>query len=115
MTEFKGTPGPWTYEYKKTSIGGCFVILPMKACLYVDGMYDYAKDDPGYDEPKANVKAMTASVDMLEALNQINELCGTVNFSSHNQMREAIEGAVELSQTAIQKAIGEPNQHSQTK
>jgi hypothetical protein len=33
-----------------------------------------------------------------DKLIEINNLCGTINFSSHNQMREAIEGAVELSE-----------------
>lgn len=35
-------------------------------------------------------------------LKEINELCGAVDFSSHNQMREAIEGTVELTSQALQ-------------
>jgi hypothetical protein len=34
-------------------------------------------------------------------INEINELCGAVNFSSHNQMREAIEGAMEICETLL--------------
>lgn len=38
---------------------------------------------------------------MAEALREINNLCDSVNFSSHNQMREAIEGTTEASETAL--------------
>lgn len=36
-----------------------------------------------------------------EALKNIAELCGVVNFSSHNQMKEAVNGAMELAEAAL--------------
>jgi len=36
------------------------------------------------------------------ALKNIIELCGAVNFSSHNQMREAVEGALTIAEEALE-------------
>lgn len=41
--------------------------------------------------------------ELVEGLEEINHTCGTVNFSSHNQLKEAVEGAVEISDQLIQK------------
>lgn len=38
---------------------------------------------------------------LVEALQNIIETCGTVNFSSHNQMKEAINGAMELAENSL--------------
>jgi hypothetical protein len=38
---------------------------------------------------------------LVEALKEIGNACGTVNFSSHNQMREAIEAALSISDAAL--------------
>ena len=67
----------------------------------------FSRQDIGGEEPEkfrlhlqiANLKQKNSS--LLEALKEINNLVGTVNFSSHTQMREALEGALELSENAI--------------
>lgn len=41
--------------------------------------------------------------ELREALTEISNLCGTTNLSSQNQMREAIKGAVEITDTALNK------------
>ena len=70
------------------------------------------------DDPKQRVSdlyerikfSLTASqhqpdvAELLEALKEIENLCGTVNLSSHNQMREAVEGSIEIAATAIARA-----------
>ena len=61
----------------------------------------------GKDEAlKADACLIAAAPELLEALKQINHICGTTNYSSYDQMKEAIEGAVELSDIAIAKATG---------
>lgn len=66
------------------------------------------------DIHEAEIAKLRNALDVAEkALENINNICGTVNFSSHNQMREAIEGAIELSDealTAIKQARGEGNE-----
>lgn len=41
------------------------------------------------------------SAKLVEALIEVNQFCGSVNFSSHNQMREAIEFSVFRSEEAL--------------
>lgn len=48
-----------------------------------------------------NERLNTHNAMLLEKMNEINNCCGTVSMSSHNQMREGIEGAVELSDEAL--------------
>lgn len=36
-----------------------------------------------------------------EALKNIAQLCGVVNFSSHNQMKEAVNGAMDIAEAAL--------------
>jgi hypothetical protein len=50
---------------------------------------------------KDNSKAV--DIDSLEAFDQIYDLCGTVNFSSHKQMKEVIESSWEISLNASLK------------
>ena len=50
---------------------------------------------------KSRVKIEQENAIMRTALQEINNLCGTISMSSHNQMRDAIEGAVELSDAAL--------------
>lgn len=42
-------------------------------------------------------------------IKEINELCGVVNFSSHNQMREAIEGTMEITETLLSEQPSQSN------
>jgi len=42
-------------------------------------------------------------------IKEINELCGAVNFSSHNQMREAIEGTMEITETLLSEQPSQSN------
>lgn len=46
---------------------------------------------------------------MAQALQEITEVLGTVNFSSHKQMREAIEGAMAIAETEIERIKNEPS------
>lgn len=45
---------------------------------------------------------LAGSPTMYRALKNIIETCGAVNFSSHNQMREAIEAAMAEAEQAIE-------------
>jgi hypothetical protein len=61
------------------------------------------KNDLYFEQEKEQLNNSIAEFEreaeqLKDKLIEINNLCGTVNFSSHNQMREAIEGAVELSE-----------------
>lgn len=47
------------------------------------------------------VKAVNNHEKLVEALNLIAETCGVVNYSSHNQMREAIESAMSIAEELL--------------
>jgi len=50
-------------------------------------------------------RMLAGSPTMYRALKKIIETCGAVNFSSHNQMREAIEGAMAEAEEAIELVL----------
>lgn len=85
----------------------------MVAC-HVEGLdYIVATTDASFIDEKLNqanaefiVRACNNHYQLLEALKNIFNTCGTINFSSHKQMREAIEGALELAESALQKVEG---------
>lgn len=62
--------------------------------------------DMDYAEALSNAHLIAAAPELLEALQEIVNACGVVNFSSHNQMLEAIEASMELAESAINKALG---------
>lgn len=57
------------------------------------------------EEAEANatliVKAVNNHEKLVEALKLIAETCGVVNYSSHNQMREAIESAMSIAEELL--------------
>lgn len=53
-------------------------------------------------------KAMEQNRELIEALAKIRFFCDTVNFSSHNQMREAIESSLETSEEILTKLEATP-------
>ncbi len=73
----KHTPGPWTVETVKTSIGVCHKVGPFpgscgkpvgSACVYEDGMALWRVIDELDTELLANARLMAAAPDMLAAL-----------------------------------------------
>jgi len=59
---------------------------------------------PLYERIKdATASNADALREVREALVDIADCCGTISFSSHKQMREAIEGSMELAESAIEK------------
>lgn len=74
------TPGPWTLETVKTSVGVCHKIGPFPgscgrkvgmACVYEDGMHLWRTMDRMESELLANARLMAAAPDLLNALKGI--------------------------------------------
>lgn len=75
MTNTMHTPGPWTMETMRTSVGICHKIGPFPAkdddgeprhaCLYAD--YP-STSNPRDEELRANARLIAAAPDLLEAL-----------------------------------------------
>lgn len=66
------TPGPWTTEAVKTQVGHAHKILPIRACLYVDGR-DFRETDEKTLTAAANARLIAAAPDLLAALQQALE------------------------------------------
>lgn len=73
------TPGPWTLETVKTSIGSCHKVgkFPCHgshqftaACVYVDGIFP-GMSSPISDELLANARLIAAAPEMLAALREL--------------------------------------------
>lgn len=101
--ETKHTPGPWKINegqtYRTTHGALNFTIQQDDGSGFSTVICETFSTNNS-----ANAKLIAAAPEILAALNNILHVCGTVNFSSHNQMREAIETTVHLSEEAIKKA-----------
>jgi hypothetical protein len=70
--EFKGTKGPWTIEKHSTLetniVSGNTRIADVKH--YNTGEDDWTKNDPVYEEGKANAKLISKSPEMLDEIKE---------------------------------------------
>lgn len=78
MSEAKHTPGPWNVEVVKTSIGSCFKVMPIHACLYADNLYEHNRLDLEWQTKEADAALIAAAPDLLAALESIENDDGRI-------------------------------------
>ncbi len=112
----KHTPGPWTLETVKTSVGLCHKIgtFPSQgtrpstyACVYEDGMGLWRVFDNGTldTELLANARLIAAAPDLLDGCKCVASWLESFNIPRTSRQNEKDEALVLLS-TAIAKAEG---------
>lgn len=113
----KHTPGPWTNQVVRTSVGVCFKIGPFPwrrgklnhACIYAD--YP-TPSNPEYLECAANARLIAAAPEMLEALRvakEFMEIASDWNIDEAEiggEMRSTYDW-LDVIRSAIAKATGE--------
>lgn len=108
----KHTPGPWTLETVRTSVGWCHKVGPFPwkngkenhACVYDD----YASGHNGTPELIANARLISAAPDLLEALEASNLLLRTQRHACEsNEVCRVLDVHISRNNAAIAKAKGE--------
>lgn len=79
MSEPKHTPGPWSVETVSTQVGYCHKILPVRACIYVDGFSNAPKT-----ERLADARLMAAAPEMYAALKKLEASFAEVGCNPHS-------------------------------
>lgn len=106
MAQAKHTPGPWTMQTVRTSVGVCFKVGPFPwkrgqlnhACIYAD--YPSSSE---HAECLANASLIAAAPDLLAALIEYMRVC-----PADEDMTPAFQAATNAARAAIAKAHGEP-------
>jgi len=97
------TPGPWTLETVRTSVGHCHQIGPFPgscgrkvgyACVYVDGQYAPNAQNGNEKELLANARLIASAPDTAAERDRLKTAC------------EAVQHAIKLDDPAMLKVAG---------
>jgi len=104
MSEFKGTPGPWSIEPDRSHPNKVWhVVGDSTVVCGLDGIASpYRSNDRTFDEDKANMVLIAASPDLLEALQMCEKLLVGVSYTDY-----PVEDELTTARAAIAKALGE--------
>lgn len=103
MSDFKGTPGPWTVDEEAFDNDGCpeTVIRALNGVAGVAVAIDFGPNNPGMRE--ANAHLIAAAPDLLGALQAITDQLERIGDTRPHKDGQFIEDA----RAAIAKALGD--------
>lgn len=106
MSDFKGTPGPWTVDEEAFDNDGCpeTVIRALKGVAGVAVAIDFGPNNPGMRE--ANAHLIAAAPGLFEALQALRLAREQDKYSSWEKGVPEFAKAEALADAALAKALG---------
>ncbi|WP_338561825.1 hypothetical protein [Erwinia sp. E_sp_B04_7] len=98
MSEFKGTPGPWSYDEP-----GCKIVA-LNECEYIADLYN---STPTYNINDANANLISAAPELLEACLRIQAHFRQAGIESKASSFNPVEDSAAQIDAVILKALGQ--------